>query len=364
MKRVLKIILILIAAFALALLIIWLIGRNKSQKTGQNPLSFKQFLGLSTKTTPGETVPGETSSTFTGDGSGNNTGNNGSGNGTNANGNGNGTGINGNGGFGGASDNNPQISNFTDGGLNPGGNPGGGTGGNGGNPGGGGNGSDGNGSNGGNPTGSGSSTGGNPGGGDNGNPIGTGTTNEPVCSQEDTNIVFTADELAQLKELQNRFYTIAQTLHTDADVDTEVANHDAFAVKADQVTEMYNYCEQKLPLITDPHLQQRVATPFWHTDADSLSFINFSSNGGLDIAHLTDVHDNNHDLSHNADTSGIKGPWGILSWSTPKAVAINGSILKTNAKIDPFSGKIISSGQADTQLLIPVIEKILRINLW
>src|SRR6202012_388376 len=103
----------------------------------------------------------------------------------------------------------------------------------------------------------------------------TGTDTTQVCSQEDTTIDFTPDEIAELNELQNRFYTIAQTLHTDADVDTQVANHDAFAVKADQVTELYNYCESKLPAITDPHLQSHVATPFWHTDNDTLSLINF-----------------------------------------------------------------------------------------
>lgn len=97
---------------------------------------------------------------------------------------------------------------------------------------------------------------------------------EVFCSEADTNIEFTQAEIARLNILQNRFYTIAQSLRSDADVQTEISNYDAFQVKASQTLELYNYCQSKLPLITNPALQKRVATPFWHDTArDSQTFL-------------------------------------------------------------------------------------------
>jgi hypothetical protein len=45
-KRVIKIILILLAIFLFIVGIIWLLGRHGANKTGKTPLSFRQFLGL------------------------------------------------------------------------------------------------------------------------------------------------------------------------------------------------------------------------------------------------------------------------------------------------------------------------------
>ncbi len=97
---------------------------------------------------------------------------------------------------------------------------------------------------------------------------------ENSCSDADTNIDFTQAEIARLNILQNRFYTIAQSLRSDSDVQTELSNYDAFQVKASQALELYNYCQSKLPLITNPALQKRVATPFWRDPAkDSQTFL-------------------------------------------------------------------------------------------
>jgi hypothetical protein len=422
-KRVIKIILILLAVFLLVLGIIWLIGRHKTEKSGAASLSFKQFLGLSTKLSPNGTLPVENNSSFTNNGFGQN------GTGSNGGAGGNGVGSGAGNGSGGAGGN----------GVGSGaGNGSGGAGGNG--------------------VGSGAGNGVGNGVGDvnvsqftnNGTTIGdtgtigsgsgddtsTSTTSSddgsddsttaaaaataPVCGDADNNITFTPEEQAELNELQNRFYTIAQTLHTDADVETELANHDAFAIKADQVTELYNYCEEQLPTINatarqagDPRMTLHVATPFWHSwgknvpslisqmwssesgdqaltvdpAQDSLSFIDFNS-PTIDAAHMQDIHDNG---LVTPDTSGIQGPYGVLNFSSPTGVEINGSILKTNTSTSltgsgiaklviggatPLGalapGLFLNSGKLTTttttgpdfQLLIPVVEKILRINLW
>ncbi len=360
MKKILKIILILIVVFFLILGIIWMIGRNSALKDGKEPLSFRQFLGLSTKKNPTDTIPGETGSDFTGtDGIGTNDGTNG--NGTD------GTGINGGGGININGGGNVNVSTFTDGTTNPG--TGGGTGTN---PGG-------------------TDTDGDgiddsderpiEGGGDIGteSPGDSDTGSEPVCSEEDLNIEFTPAQLAQLNILQTRFYTIAQTLRNDADVETEVANRDAFAIKADNALSLYAYCESKLPYINaaaDNRLEARVATPFWRsyetnptiptfvlnktglsiaaTDPakETWTFLNIPA---LDVAHLTAVHDNNQDnpevgaqITPLGQLFGerIRGPYGLLTVTRPQAVPINESAL------------------GDTHILMPVVEKILRINLW
>ena len=350
-KRVIKIILILLAILLVTLGVIWLVGRHAAQKSGQTPLTFRQFLGLGTKSAPANTVPtGTDTSVFTGGSGSSNSGSATTGS---------------DGGVSNGFTDNARISQFTNNGisLTNGANAGGGQTTNN-------NGSNQNSSNQGSIGGdAGSNTGGS------GSPSPTSST--PICSDADTTISFTSDELAKLNQLQNRFYTIAQNLHTDADIATEVANHDAFAVKADQATELYNYCESKLPAITDPLLQQHVATPFWNDSAnDSLTFLSFT-NDPAQLAHLTSIHDNNTDTP---DTSGIKGPYGLLSFSDPTAVRITGSVVKTNVSTygifglptppDPLhlaggapGGTSVTRGP-DYPQLIPVVEKILRINLW
>ena len=85
------------------------------------------------------------------------------------------------------------------------------------------------------------------------------------CSNADTNILFTADELARLRVLQDRFYLIAENLHTDADANTELANHDMFKGKVDKFVELYNYCQ------AHPIAGRRLPTPFWQNTAQNNS---------------------------------------------------------------------------------------------
>lgn len=111
-------------------------------------------------------------------------------------------------------------------------------------------------------------------------PIDTNFT-EPECSDEDLNIEFTPSELARLKVLQAKFYAIADKLHTDTDANIELQNYDTFKTKAMQIKELYTYCQEKAPLVTDPIYQKRVPTPFWSEESrDSETFI--TPNGPID----------------------------------------------------------------------------------
>lgn len=389
-KKVIKIILILLAIFLLILGIIWLIGRHTAQKNGNTPLSFKQFIGLSSKTSSNGTNGtggGTLTSNFGNTGSNNGVGNSGQGTGGaggNSGGIGNTTGNSNIGGINGIGSNSignginiisaPTISQFTSGGITATNGYSGGASGN-------------------------STTISTPTGNNTQNnsltTAGAPANTAPVCGTADTTITFTPAQIAELNTLQNRFYALAQTLHTDADVATEVANHDAFAVKAQQMTELYNYCEAKLPLITDPQLQQHLPTPFWQQwlasdvpanlwntsgrqDQDSLTFLSFNAGQS---AHLTDIHNNTMADLGDRDTSGITGPYGLLNFGSPQSVLITGSTVKGNsqktgifgivAPPDPLHltsgalpGETITSNPADYLLLLPVVERILRINLW
>ncbi len=100
----------------------------------------------------------------------------------------------------------------------------------------------------------------------------------PECSDADLNIRFTPSELARLQVLQNRFYAISQTLHTDGDVATETGNHDNFKVKVDKFTALYNSCiSYSAAIPATSQYAKRIPTPFWHADqnlgADAELFI-------------------------------------------------------------------------------------------
>jgi hypothetical protein len=344
MKRAIKIILILLAIFLLVLGVIWLIGRHTAKENGTAPLSFRQFIGLGGKEIPatgaGVGTGGANSSGFNNSGT---AGTNGSGSGQNGNTNGNNpanaSGIG-----------SPNISQFTNGGITPSNSGFGNGNGNGIPPNGGNiNNSSGNGTNGGINGGTGNNSGLNSGTNGSQGGVGSNTAGSStalVCGDADTNITFTPQQLAQLDALQNRFYALAQTLHTDEDVATELANHDAFALKAAQVTELYNYCENKLPLVATAgaQLQKHVPTPFWNqwlasdtpanmwntsgvADQDSDSFLDFS---GLGAATQQHIAQNN-----------------LYNPTAPSSVMIDGSILG-----------------ADNILLTPVVERILHVNLW
>lgn len=91
----------------------------------------------------------------------------------------------------------------------------------------------------------------------------TSSSDGSQCSDADTTIEFTPEEIQRLNKLQNRFYAIAGTLHNDADVQNERANYDEFKAKSDQITELYNYCQATAPRIQAPFLKTRITTPYW-----------------------------------------------------------------------------------------------------
>ena len=116
----------------------------------------------------------------------------------------------------------------------------------------------------------------------------------PACTDADLNIQFTPDELQKLQFLQNRFYAVAQTLHTDADVVTEEGNWSNFRVKTDKAEDLYmRFCRVYAPLITDANFKKRVPTPFWHdfapfTDDDLM----LSTSGNYDVSFSFNIFNN------------------------------------------------------------------------
>ncbi len=236
MRRTLKIILILFLIIAVILSIAWLLARRKAVRSGTIAPTFKTFITLGGKNA--SNLPTQTDTEFSSDFTDQE-----------------------------ESPDTPDtssigvpvgsvaVSRFTTAPLSPtddraagGSGTSGGSSGNGGGTGG-----SGTGGNGG--TGGGGTGGGGTGGG--------GSPRPPACSDEDLNISFTADEIARLNALQNRFYDIAGTLHTDGDIAIELANHDNFKAKAEQALELYGYCASKAPLITAAPFVTRVPTPFW-----------------------------------------------------------------------------------------------------
>lgn len=102
----------------------------------------------------------------------------------------------------------------------------------------------------------------------------------PACSDEDLNIEFTAEEIARLTALQNRFYAVAGSLNSDADIQREAANYTSYKAKADQIAELYNYCVAVAPRITAPAFRARTATPFWrNTSQDGVGYIPGATGG-------------------------------------------------------------------------------------
>lgn len=92
----------------------------------------------------------------------------------------------------------------------------------------------------------------------------------PACTDADLNITFTQAELDRLQALQDDFYTIAQSLHNDADVQTQIANYTAFKLKQKNMDDLLSYCTQTLTpnIPSTPRLKNRVPTPFWYELAD------------------------------------------------------------------------------------------------
>lgn len=248
MKRFLAILIIVLIIALIVLGGAWFFARQTAKKTGTTPPTFRQFLSIGGATPTKTPATGSISSVFSPNNNPSTTG--------------------------GTSSPLPQqgvrVSEFTNNTLNPT-NQGssavnntgtGGTGIGSDIPGGGSGGSGGSGS-------GGSGTGGSGGG-----------TTQPVCGDADLNINFTQAELTRLRALQNRFYAVAQYLHSDADVNVEQSNYDAFKAKVNQLTELYNYCQAKSPLLANATLKKHVPTPYWH-DASQDAFGFISSDGPI-----------------------------------------------------------------------------------
>ncbi len=95
------------------------------------------------------------------------------------------------------------------------------------------------------------------------------------CSVADTNIEFTAAEIARLNTLQARFDGIAATLYDDASTEQQNSFYSSFKIKEQQTAELVNFCRAKAPLITDPKMNIQVPTPFYHENSqDNNTFTN------------------------------------------------------------------------------------------
>jgi hypothetical protein len=259
MRRVIVALIIILIILSILLGGAWFISRRTATRNGTTPPSFKTFLKIGGKT-PAPSKPDDGLSSDFG--------------GQNPNTPPNGQATDFGGGAGYSNTDNAQSSQFTNtilspvtgAGYTPGGTLGGADNGGGGDTDWGS----------GRPNGSGTTSGnqGTTTGGTSGQNTGstTGATSND-CSDDDTNISFTPEELQRLSALQERFYTIAQNLHTDADVKNELANYDSFKVEEAQILEMTLSCKgiaQKLPAI----YQARVPTPYWHdTTTDNVTFL-------------------------------------------------------------------------------------------
>ncbi|HEY0980401.1 MAG TPA: hypothetical protein VGE18_03280 [Candidatus Paceibacterota bacterium] len=92
------------------------------------------------------------------------------------------------------------------------------------------------------------------------------------CTDADTNIEFTAEEVARLNTLRLRFSNIAANLYTKGDIEQQLALFDSFKTKTAQVNELITFCENTTPSLPSA-LQVRVPTPFYHdTSRDNNTF--------------------------------------------------------------------------------------------
>lgn len=276
MKRKILIITIIILLIALVVGGLWFFARNKATKNNMTPPTFKEFLGIgvSTKSTTKNTDNTESSDFTTTTNNGKTVTQN-----TNKT----------------SSVNNVPITSsvFTNSGVSIDGTSGG---------------NDLNNigfgedlGNGGSFGGDGGLGGGNTGGGNSGGggvvPLPPVTAPIAQCSSEDSNITFTPEEINKLNVLKNRFYAIAETLHTDTDVASELANYDSFKARLRKITELYDYCKnspvyataQATVVASQPYgtvvsgtngaINYRVPTPFWHDlTKDNQAFVHQGTN--------------------------------------------------------------------------------------
>lgn len=96
------------------------------------------------------------------------------------------------------------------------------------------------------------------------------------CRADDITIQFTDEELANLRALEARYNQISDELYSREAVQEQRNVHNQLKLKYYRLVELNNFCAQNAPLITNPKMQKRVPTPFWHDNAkDSASFTNY-----------------------------------------------------------------------------------------
>ena len=93
------------------------------------------------------------------------------------------------------------------------------------------------------PTGGGPTSGGGPigGGGPGTGGTGGGGTGGTQCTIDDTQIEFTPEEIARLQALEQRFYAVAPLLHTDNDVQAEMANYSSYKILNINICKFYKH---------------------------------------------------------------------------------------------------------------------------
>lgn len=108
---------------------------------------------------------------------------------------------------------------------------------------------------------------------------------EPLCRPDDLEIEFTTDEIAQLKALEEEFYTIAPNLRSDQDVAVERGNWSEYRFLNEQFADMTQYCENTVASAGFPeNLKRYLRTPFWSDSraTNNRSFVDAYSGDGTE----------------------------------------------------------------------------------
>jgi hypothetical protein len=114
---------------------------------------------------------------------------------------------------------------------------------------------------------------------------GSGNTNQ--CGADDSAIEFTVEEIARLRALEDRFYDLAPTLRSQADVQSELANYGSYKLLNQKYTELINYCESKSPLLPS-NINKRVSTPLYtNTSASAYFSEGPDADGAIDMQSST-----------------------------------------------------------------------------
>lgn len=94
----------------------------------------------------------------------------------------------------------------------------------------------------------------------------------PLCRIDDLEIEFTADEIAELKALEQEFYALAPTLRSDQDVVAERGNWSNYVFLNENFVDMTNYCEEATPKLASG-IKRYLRTPFWNDSRSVGSFV-------------------------------------------------------------------------------------------